>query len=235
MPDPFGRAIRDHHLGERDEPLVDRDGDETRDHAIERWYFGEFDGDEWLESYLDGPLLDMGAGVGRDTLYFQELFETVAIEVSEHLVTTMRERGVEDARRADMFALPESFERDRFRSAYARGTQVQLAGSMAGVREFLSDLARVTTPDATAVFDGYAPELDATEEVFAYREDPAPGLAWRVYHEVYEGEVGETLVFRLFSGDRLREATVGTPWEVAEVRYPGSDEPTQWVAALEKA
>ncbi len=24
--DPFGRAIRDHYLGNRDEPLIDRDG-----------------------------------------------------------------------------------------------------------------------------------------------------------------------------------------------------------------
>ncbi len=38
--DPFGRAIRDHYLGERTGPLVDRDGDETREHAIEEWYFG---------------------------------------------------------------------------------------------------------------------------------------------------------------------------------------------------
>jgi len=70
--------------------------------------------------------------------------------------------------------------------------------------------------------------------VFGYREDPAPGLAYRVYHCVYEGEVGETLLFRLFSPDRLREAAVGTPWTVAEVRYPGSDEPVQWVVRIEK-
>jgi hypothetical protein len=235
MSNPFGRAIRDHYLGEREAPLLDRDGDESREHAIERWYFGEFDGDDWLESHLDGPLLDMGAGVGRDALYFQDRFETVAIEVSDRLVATMRDRGVADARSADMFSLSEHFERDRFRSAYARGTQIQLAGSMAGVRRFLNDLAHVTTPDATAVFDGYAPELDATADVFGYREDPAPGLAYRVYHCVYEGEIGETLLFRLFSPDRLREAAVGTPWTVAEVRYPRSDEPVQWVARIEKA
>ncbi|WP_134669889.1 class I SAM-dependent methyltransferase [Halorussus marinus] len=235
MSDPFGRAIRDHYRGEREAPLVDRDGERTREHPIERWYFGEFEGDEWLESHLDGPLIDMGAGAGRDALYFQDRFETVAIEVSDRLVATMRDRGVVDARRADMFSLPEQFERDRFRSAYARGTQVQLAGSMAGVERFLSDLAVVTAPDATAVIDGYAPERDATADAFGYREDPAPGLAYRVYHCVYEDEVGETLLFRLFSPDRLRAAAVGTPWTVAEVRYPRSDRPVQWVVRLEKA
>jgi len=31
MPDAFGRAIRDHWRGERSEPLIQRDGDETDD------------------------------------------------------------------------------------------------------------------------------------------------------------------------------------------------------------
>ena len=144
--DPFGRAIRDHYLNERDEPLIDRDGDQMREHSIEHWYFGEYEPTEWFDSLVEGPLLDMGAGVGRDALYFQEQFETVAIEVSEHLVKTMEDRGVKDACHADMFSPREYFERDRFQTALSNGTQLGLVGSMAGVREFLSDLAHVTTP-----------------------------------------------------------------------------------------
>lgn len=233
--DPFGRAIRDHYLGEQKEPLIDRDGDETREHAIERWYFGEYERDEWFESWLDGPLLDMGAGVGRDTLFFQDYFETVAIEVSEHLVETMRDRGVDDARLASMFSLRDHFGRDRFQSALANGTQLGLSGSMAGLRQFLGDLAFVTEPDATAVLDCYAPEKEATKDAFGYRADPTPGLAYRVMHCEYEGEVGETLLFRLFSADRLREATIGTAWSVVEVKYGPEHDPNQWVAALEKS
>ncbi|WP_254864741.1 class I SAM-dependent methyltransferase [Halovivax gelatinilyticus] len=229
--DPFGRAIRDHYLGSREEPLIDRDGDETREHAIERWYFGEHDEDAWRDAWMEGPLLDIGAGAGRDALYYQEQFETVAIEVSDHLVEILRDRGVADARVANMFTLRNHFDRDRFRSAHAIGTQVGLAGSMAGVRQFLDDLAFVTTPDATAVLDNYAPEKEATGDVFAYREDPAPGLAYRIYHEEYEGDVGETLLFRVFSADRLREATIGTPWEVTALTYGE----TQWRAILEKS
>ncbi|WP_331236322.1 class I SAM-dependent methyltransferase [Natronorarus salvus] len=232
--DPFGRALRDHHLGGREDPLVDRDGDRTREQPIERWYFDEFDGDPFLERWLDGPLLDMGAGVGRQTLYFQERFETVAIEVGQRLVDTMHERGVEDARLADMFALRETFERDRFRSALAIGTQVCLAGSMSGLRRFLADLAHVTTPDATAVIDSYDPTLAATAETFGYRADPAPGLAHRIYHCEYGEWVGETLLFRGFSPDRLREAAIGTDWRVAEVNPHPPEEPVQFRAALVK-
>ena len=231
--DPYGRAIRDFHLGEQDEPLVDRCGDETREHPIERFYFGEFEGDDWLDSWLDGPLLDMGAGVGQHSLYFQERYEAVAVEVSDHLVETMRERGVEDARRGDMLALRDSFDRDRFRSAFAHGTQLGVTGSMDGLRRFLGDLAFVTTPDATAVVDANDPAADRVSETFGYRSDPAPGLAWRVYHFEYEGDASEPLVLRLFGPDRLREAAVGTGWEVAEVRY-GSDDGTYYRAALRK-
>lgn len=102
---------------------------------------------------------------------------------------------------------------------------------MAGVRQFLDGLAFVTTANVTAVLDNYAPEKRSTEGVFAFRDDPLPGLAYRVYHEEYEGVVGETLLFRLFSVDRLGDATIGTPWEVVEVTY--SD--VQWRAILQKA
>ncbi|EMA45511.1 hypothetical protein [Halococcus saccharolyticus] len=219
--DPFGRAIRDFHRGEQDEPLLDRDGEKIRNHPIEEFYFGTFDPESeagaWCASWLDGPLLDMGAGAGRDVLYFQEQFETVAIEVSERLVETMCERGVRDARVGDMFALCETFDRDRFGSALAIGTQLGLAGSMQGLRRFLGDLAFVTTSDASAVLDGYDPNYEG-EDLLGYRPDPTPGLAHRVLHFEYEGEVGETLYFRLFSPDRVREAAVGTGWSVAEVR-----------------
>jgi len=221
--DPFGRAIRDFHRGEQDEPLIQRDGEWAREHPIERFYFGDFEAagtsGEWLADRLEGPLLDLGAGAGRHALYFQEQFETVAVEVSDHLVETMRERGVRDARRADMFALRESFDRDRFESALAIGTQIGLAGSMDGLRRFLTDLAHVTTDDAAAVLDCYDPERVDADEMLGYRADPTPGLAFRVMQFEYDGAVGETLLFRLFGPDRIREAATTTDWQVDEVRY----------------
>jgi hypothetical protein len=238
MSDPFGRSVRDFHRDEQDAPLIQRDGEWVREHPIEAFYFGDFDPDsdrgEFLTSWVDGPLLDMGAGAGRDTLYFQERFETVAIEVSEHLIETMRERGVQDARRADMFALRESFERDRFQSAFAWGTQVELAASMQELREFLDDLAFVTAPDGTATLDCHDPEQIVADEMLGYRADPTAGLAHRVMQFEYEGDVGETLLFRLFGPDRLREAAAETNWEVAACSYD-SAESAHYQAALTKA
>lgn len=235
--DLFGRALRDHHLGEQDEPLIERDGDEAHEHPTEG-YFEAFDTDaEYFElphSWLDGPLLDIGAGTGKAALYFQEQFETIASEVSEPLIETMRERGVDDVRYADMFELYETFERDRFQSALVLGTHTCLAGSLHGLRQFLNDLAFVTTPDATAVLDSCDPNREELTDRFGYRDDPTPGLAHLVMHFEYEGTIGETLLFRLFSPDRLREATIGTDWEVVEISRSPNDIPYYYQAALEK-
>lgn len=222
MTDPFGRAVADHHDGTDDEPLVVRDGDRTRDHPIESFYFDPFDPEtpagRWLTSWVREPLLDVGAGAGRHALVFQETVETVAVDVSEPLVAVMADRGVRDARVADMFALPSVFERDRFGSALVVGTQAGLTGSMQGLRRWLGDLAHVTDADATAVLDSYDPDHDASASLLGYRRDPTPGLAHRVFHFRYEGDVSETLHFRLFSPDRIREATIGTGWVVADIR-----------------
>lgn len=234
MADAFGHGIRDWHFGELEAAPLQRDGETVREHPIEDYYFGDV-ADEygrWLESWLEGPLIDLGAGAGRDALYFQERFEVVALERSEYLVETMRDRGVADARLGDMFALREQFAADRFRSALAIGTQVCLAGSMQGLRCFLSDLAHVTTPDATVVVHSYDPTVPSVEDLLGFRDDPARGLAHRLMWFEYGEEVGEALHFRLFGPDRLRDAAAATGWEVADVVRPNG--PVGYRAALAK-
>ena len=236
--DPFGHALYDFSRGEQNDPLIQRDGENTREHPIELFYFEGFDSQnpqsEFLESWVDGPLLDMGAGAGRDTLHFQEKFETVAIERSRYLVKVMEERGVTDARHADMFTLPQTFERDRFQSAFAWGTQVGLAHSMKGLQRFLEHLDLIIASDGTTVLDCYDPEHDRISDLLGYREDPTEGLAHRVMCFEYQDTIGETLLFRLFSPDRLREAATGTNWEVAEIARDSNTDSSHYQAALTK-
>jgi hypothetical protein len=238
MAAPFASAILDHHHSERGEPLIQRDGEWTREHPIEEFYFGTVDPEDartrFLETHLQGPLLDLGAGAGRDALYFQGQFETVALEVDEALVQTMAERGVERPVEGDMFDLQATVDAGPFASALSFGTQLGLAGSMAGLRSFFDDLATVTTPDATAVVDSYDPTHDEVPEMLGYRPDETEGLAYRVMHFEYEGTVGETLLFRLFSPDRMRRAAREAGWRAVAV---DDDRPTgpHYAVALEKA
>lgn len=124
--DAFGRAVYEHYTGEEAGPLWQCDGPERRKHPIEALYFEPYDPEshrgQWIASQLSGPLIDIGAGAGRDTLYFQGRFETVAIDTSPALVQTMTDRGVEDASEADMFDLRAAFDQDRFASALVYGT-----------------------------------------------------------------------------------------------------------------
>lgn len=223
MGDAFGQALLDHYLGRREQPLLQRDGTHTLVHRIDEYYFRDFEqvpDPEWLEGWLTGPLLDMGAGAGRDSLHFQNRFETMALEISESLVTLLRNRGVKEVCHGDMFNLTDHFERRRFRSALGVGIQVGQSRSMEGLRVFLEDLAAVTTADATAVVDGYDPNREGADEMLGYREDATPGLAFRVLHYQYGDIVGKNRLFRLFSPERFREATTGTDWTVVDLRYP---------------
>lgn len=142
MSEPFAQAFHDYQFGEMDGPLLYRRGNRSKEATIDV-YFDVFEGEgSWLASRLDGPLLDMGAGAGRHSLYFQDQFETVAIEKTETLVEVLRARGVTDARPADMFDLPGEFRECRFQSAIALGTQASLSRSRRGLEQFLAGEVR---------------------------------------------------------------------------------------------
>jgi hypothetical protein len=131
-----------------------------------------------------------------------------------------------------MFALSDQFDADRFESVLLRGTQFGLAKSMETAETLLADLARVTTPTATVVLDCYDPTDERASDLLGYRTDAASGLAFRVMSFEYDGTVGETLLFRLFSPERLREAAAQTAWTVDAVKR--SPERSYYVAALRK-
>ncbi|SEO80399.1 Methyltransferase domain-containing protein [Halogranum amylolyticum] len=237
--DALGVAMRDYQRGGLRGECRYVDGAETVDAHVRENYFG--DPEQWrgatrrLLDSLAGPVVDVGCGAGNHALYLQErVDDVVAFDVSPGAVEAARERGVKDAVVADMFEM--AFPRDRFRSAWMYGTQLGLAGSLAGVSSLLSKLGYVTDEAAVAVVDSYDPRHVDAAEMIGYRPDPRDGVARRAFHFEYDrdGErlVGRTLSFVLFGPERLRDATVGTPWSVGEVH----ERPTggHYRAVLEK-
>lgn len=223
MTDVFARALSDWYRDDCSGPLRYRDGEETVEHDP-AGYFDPWEPDD--DSFLatvEGSVLDLGAGAGRQALAVRDRADVVPIEPSDALVAVMRDRGLANATRGDMFSLRECFDRDAFDAAYSVGTQVGLAKSVAGLRAFLGDLARVTTPDATALFDGYDPDHERTRALIGFRDDPARGGAYRVVQYEYDGTLGQPWLFRLFTRAELREATTGTDWTVREIRSSDGD------------
>jgi len=224
MTDVFARALRDWHRDAFSGPLRYRDGEETEAHDVagyfESWAAA---GDDAFLATVEGSVLDLGAGAGRQALSVGERASVTAVEPSAALVDVLRDRGVDDVVRADMFSLREAFDRDAFDAAYSVGTQVGLARSVAGLGAFLGDLAHVTGPDATALFDGYDPGHERTRGLIGFRDDPSREGAFRVVQYEYDGDLGRPWLFRLFSEPELRRATVGTGWDVVEVASPDGD------------
>jgi SAM-dependent methyltransferase len=222
--DALGLAMLDYQRGGLRGECRYVDGAETVDAHVRENYFG--DPMQWkgatkrLLDSLEGPVVDVGCGAGNHALYLQtRVDDVVAFDVSPGAVRAARDHGVDDVVVADMFDMP--FPRDRFRSAWMYGTQLGLAGSLAGVSALLAELAYVTDEEAVAVVDSYDPYRVDGEKMVGYRPDPRDGVAHRAFHFEYDrgGErlVGRTLSFVLFDPERLRDTTVGTPWSVEEV------------------
>ncbi|MEF8756746.1 MAG: methyltransferase domain-containing protein [Halobacteriales archaeon] len=244
--DPLGRAMLDFQRGGLRGEARYVDGDRTQDGAIEENYFTPRE--DWAEDTIErferlaGPVLDVGCGAGQHLLWFRDHgVDALGLDVSPGAVRTAEERladipvsgpaaedevepGTVAVREGDLFSLDVDRE---YGSVLVNGTQLGLAGSMAGVRRTLTDLAGVVEKDGVAQVDGYvASELDA--DFFGYRPDPRDGVAHRTFHFEYERDVegdgtdrerlvGPTLHFLLLDPFRLRDATVGTPWSVERV------------------
>ncbi|MFC7232403.1 class I SAM-dependent methyltransferase [Saliphagus sp. GCM10025308] len=238
--DPLGRAMYDYHRGV-DGTLHYRDGTRTRDGNVEGFYFQPRS--KWADQTIErlerlathgDPVLDVGCGSGQHVRWFEDRrCVTTGIDVDRWAVATARARGADDVLVGDMFDLP--FEYGQFRSLQCVGTQLGLGGSLEGISALLEEFARVTDDRALAVVDNYDPRgLD--ESFLGYRSDPRDGVAHRCFHFEYRpvGDdsqlVGPTLHFLLCSPDRLREATIGTPWTLVETL----EREAHYVACLEK-
>lgn len=253
--DPLGLAMRDYQRGDPGR-LVYRDGHTVRDGRVEEFYFTP--PDQWSDETIadlerlaagGGPIVDVGCGTGWHVRWFHDRgVEAVGVDVSPNAVATARElhAGNVPVIVGDMRDLP--FGAGQFGALHCAGTQLGLGGSLAGIAELLGEFARVTTDDAVALVDNYDPRpLDA--DFVGYRSDPRDGIARRCFHFEYEpstptpaaGEcdrdaarvVGRSLRFLLCTPARLREAAIGTPWTVTEVRdtNPGG---THYRALLER-
>jgi len=196
--DAFGRALLDHLEDREVKQLILEADDGTSMPAMEpAWFFQT--SNEWypwekktLDS-LKGPILDLGCGAGRASLYLQEKgLEVTALDVSPNAVKVCRRRGIHDVRLGDLRNPPE----DRhWRSVLMLCGNLGLAGGWNESRELLSQLARISTEGAILIGDTVDPTItDDPEEIEYQRKQVETGR--------YVGQV------RL----RLKYGDVISPW-----------------------
>ena len=155
------------------EPQLERDDGHIGPALGAEWFFA--DHDDWAEperaafEYVDGRVLDIGAGAGRHSLVVQRRrLEAVAIDISPGAVEVCRRRGVEDAR---LLPLAEIDERlGSFDTVLLLCGNFGLAGSDEETIALLERLHALTSPGARIVLDTVDPYTDTDAADLAYLE-----------------------------------------------------------------
>jgi len=124
------------------------------------WFFRSFERWEWWDRKLlplieEGPVLDLGAGAGRASLYLQERgLRVTAVDASPGAAEVCRRRGVADVRLGDVNDPPAD---QPWAGVLLLSGNLGLGGSWEGNRRLLARLAELVVPGAVLVGDSVTP------------------------------------------------------------------------------
>jgi SAM-dependent methyltransferase len=162
------------------------------------WFFA--DHDDWAEpertvyQYVEGRVLDIGAGAGRHSLAAQaQGLETVAIDISPGAVEVCARRGVRDVRLLPLAKIDASL--GTFDSVLLMCGNFGLAGSAEATLAFLERLHSLANPGARIVLDTVDP----------YFENGAADLAYLERNRARGRMPGQVTI-------RIRYGGLATPW-----------------------
>jgi len=183
--DAFGAALLDYLEGEQVPDLVlEVQGGQPGPAMHPEWFFRDFERWEWWDRELlplieRGPVLDLGAGAGRASLYLQERgLRVAAVDASPGAVEVCRRRGVADVRLGDVNAPPADLP---WAGVLLLCGNLGLGGSWQGSRRLLARLAELVTPGAVLVGDSVTPD-GAPEVALRIRYRNLVTAWWRQYN-----------------------------------------------------
>lgn len=191
---PYALALRDHFTGDRAAVVtshsdlfpMDEDPAAVFFRAPEAfWPF-----ERAALELCRGRVLDVGAGAGVHALYLQERgHEVCAIDQVPEAVEIMRERGVRDARVADMLEDVRELEAEPFDTILMLMNGLGIVETLDGLERFLREVPRLLTPGGQIV-------ADSTDvRSLGDSDDRAPGRPLREDGR-YIGEVQFQLEYR---------------------------------------
>lgn len=151
---PLGRALLEHHRDGADEPLrLHSDLGEVDELPVDFFFRDEDELGELERIALEearGRILDVGAGAGVHALALQERgHEVTAIDVVPAAVEVMEARGVEDARRADVF----QFDDARYDTVLMLLNGIGMVGTLSGLERFLTSAPRLLAGGGQLLLD----------------------------------------------------------------------------------
>jgi SAM-dependent methyltransferase len=217
--DAFGQALLDQLDGlEVTTPRLETDAGWVGPAMHPEWFFRAFADWDWWEQELlpqiaSGPVLDLGCGAGRSSLWLQDQgFDVTAVDFSPGAVEVCRRRGVRDVRLADVLDPPSDLA---WAAVLLLCGNLGLGGSWDGSRRLLRRLATITRPDAVLIGDSVTPDgLPDVRLRVCYRDKVTPwwpqynipaddldtlvaGTGWRVDRHLVDGDDHAALLRRI--------------------------------------
>lgn len=238
MADAFGKALMG-YLSEGASTYIVRRDDGRVDKGSLEIYFSDYP--EWQDfekeilKYVQGRVLDIGAGAGRHSLYLQKQgFEVYVIDISPLAVEVMKQRGVKNVYLMDLKELdfPESY----FDSILMMFNNFGLAGTIKETRKFLKNLYRISTSEARIIAETLNPYKTDDASHLAYHERnkkagrPAGQTTIRIE---YKSEVDDWFSLLMVSPEELKNLVKDTGWNVLKITE--SDEGGHYGVVLKKS
>jgi SAM-dependent methyltransferase len=235
--DAFGHLLLDHLEGQAGEPRLERDDGRSGPALGAEWFFAEYA--QWPEAeravfgFVQGRVLDIGAGAGRHSLEAQQQgLDVVAIDISPGAVDVCRRRGVNDVRLLPLAAVDEAL--GAFDMVLMMCGNFGLVGSAEQAQSTLRLLHVLTTPNGRIVLDAVDPYVDMNAADVAYQaQNRARGrMPGQVTIRIRYGErITPWYELLNVSADELERLIAGTGWRLAQVV---EGEPSEYYAVMEK-
>ena len=225
--DAFGLALLEHHLGEgqaivieRDDGYVDVDFDPRSSYLSppSRWPLRQ----RRALRLAKGKVLDIGCGAGRHGIHLQgNGHEVVGIDESPRAIQTCRLRGLKKAKVLSIARIGPQL--GTFDTVIMLGNNFGLFGSAAGARRLLRQLHKMTSADARIIAEVLDPyRTDNSLHLQYHKSNRRRGrmsgqLRIRVRYKIHTTPWFDYL---FVSPKEMERIVSGTGWRIAKTIDP---------------
>ncbi len=221
--EPLGDAMMDYHRGDTTTTIIVLSDLEDPLEEPVSTFFRDPDAFPALETaalnICTGRVLDIGAGSGCHALVLQEMgLDVVAIDIIPQAVEIMTDRGVRDARCADVYNL-RVIEGDRFDTLLMMMNGIGIVGTVKGLRRFLVHAKKLIKPDGSLILDSNDLRPAVTPDEIAARLAVGPRTYFGEvkYQMRYRDRMGPAYWWLYLDPDMLTEMAEKTGWLVEAI------------------
>lgn len=220
--DLHGAALLDAYRGDAQAMLICHQEGDRDDVPAAFWLRESLDPLETIALDLcEGRVLDLGAGSGLHALELQRRgHEVVAIDIAPQCVEIMRDRGVKDARAADLY----SFEAGRFETIACLCNGLDKVGRLEDLPRFLDRMKSLLAPGGQLLADSFDVRAEAKpEQLLKLQRRTAAG---RYFGELdlrfeYKGRTSEVFTVLQIDFPTLERIAADCGWSSEKIAVSG--------------